>query len=308
VAPNLLFVRAFLAVSVAVLVAAGVAVGAVVRGDSEPKGHPTAATGVDRFDADRAWALVELQLGHGQRPAGSPQLRKLASKLRHRMPGGHFEAIPGEPRLRNVVGTIPGRRPGLVIGAHYDTLVEPKGFVGANNGAAGSAIVVELGRTLARLKRPENAREIRLVLFDGEEPASGLPEKDPDFYANGLRGSKAYVKAHKDRTDAMVLLDYVGNKNLRLPREGSSTGQLWDQVRAAARTVGAARTFPDDTQTTLLDDHTPFLREGLPAVDLIDWSYPGHDVSDTIDKLSRRSLDAVGETMVELVRRLDRSG
>jgi len=308
VAPNLLFVRAFLAVSVAVLVAAGVAVAAVVRGDSQPKGHPTAATAVDRFDSDRAWALVELQLGYGQRPAGSPQLRKLASNLRHRMPGGHFEAIPGEPRLRNVVGTIPGRRPGLVIGAHYDTLVEPKGFVGANNGAAGSAIVVELGRALARLKRPENAREIRLVLFDGEEPASGLPEKDPDFYANGLRGSKAYVKAHKDRTAATVLLDYVGNKNLRLPREGSSTGQLWDQVRAAARRVGAARTFPDDTQTTLLDDHTPFLREGLPAVDLIDWSYPGHELSDTIDKLSRRSLDAVGETMIELVRRLDRSG
>ncbi len=195
-----------------------------------------------------------------------------------------------------------------MIGAHYDTLVKPEGFIGANNGAAGSAIVVELGRALQRLQRPAGAREIRLVLFDGEEPAAGLPEESADFYHQGLRGSRAYVKAHKDRTAAMVLLDYVGNKNLRLPREGSSTQELWDDVRAAARAVGVGQTFPDDTQTTLLDDHTPFLRQGIPAVDLIDWSYPGHDVSDTIDKLSRRSIDAVGETMVELVRRMDRSG
>jgi glutaminyl-peptide cyclotransferase len=304
----LVVVRAFVAVSVAVLLAAGVAVAAVVKGDSKPeKGRPAAATHVDRFDADRAWKLVELQLAHGQRPAGSAPLRRLAPKLRDRLPGGHFEPIAGEPGLRNVVGTIPGKRPGIVIGAHYDTLVKPEGFVGANNGAAGSAIVVELGRALARLKRPADAREIRLVLFDGEEPAAGLPEESNDFYNEGLRGSRAYVKAHKDRTRAMLLLDYVGNKNVRLPREGSSTPELWDDVRAAARAVGVARTFPDDTQTTLLDDHTPFLREGIPAVDLIDWSYPGHDVSDTIDKLSRRSLDAVGETMVELVRRMDRS-
>jgi glutaminyl-peptide cyclotransferase len=303
----LLFVRAFVAVSVAVLVAAGVAVAAVVRGDSEPEPRPAATARTDRFDADRAWKLVELQLTYGQRPAGSRQLRRLAAQLRPRLPGGHFEPIPGEPGLRNVVGTIPGKRPGLVIGAHYDTLVKPEGFIGANNGAAGSAIVVELGSALRRLKRPAGAREIRLVLFDGEEPAAGLPEESRNFYKDGLRGSKAYVKAHKDRTDAMVLLDYVGNKDLRLPREASSTEELWDEVRAAARTVGVARTFPDDTQTTVADDHTPFLREGIPAVDLIDWSYPGHKLSDTIDKLSRRSLDAVGETMVELVRRLDAS-
>jgi hypothetical protein len=303
----LVLVRAFVAVSVAVLLAAGVAVAAVVRGDSEPQSRPAATARADRFDADRAWKLVELQLAYGQRPAGSAQLRRLAPKLRDRLPGGRFEPVPGEPGLRNVVGTIPGRRPGLVIGAHYDTLVKPAGFVGANNGAAGSAIVVELGRALQRIERPANAREIRLVLFDGEEPAAGLPEESADFYNEGLRGSRAYVKAHKDRTAAMVLLDYVGNKNLRLPREGSSTKELWDDVRAAARAVGVARTFPDATQTAILDDHTPFLRQGIPAVDLIDWSYPGHDLSDTIDKLSRRSLDAVGETMVELVRRMDRS-
>jgi hypothetical protein len=300
-------VRALIAVTIALLAAAGVGVAAVVKSD-KPQGKPAVATRVDRFDADRAWRLIELQLGYGQRPAGSPQLRRLATQLRARLPHGRFEAIPGQPGLRNVVGTIPGKRPAIVIGAHYDTLVKPKGFVGANNGAAGSAIVVQLGRELQRLRRPPGAREIKLVLFDGEEPASSLPEEVPDFYKAGLRGSRAYVKAHGDQTDRMVLLDYVANKGLRLPREGSSDPELWNQIRAAARTVGVGATFPNDVSRTILDDHTPFLRDGIPAVDMIDWSYRGHDVGDTLDKLSRNSVNAVGETLVELIRRIDRSG
>jgi glutaminyl-peptide cyclotransferase len=259
---------------------------------------------VDRFDANRAWRLVERQLAYGQRPAGSPQLRRLADELRPMLPNGRFERLPGQPGLRNVVGTLPGRRPGIVIGAHYDTLVDPPGFVGANNGAAGSAIVVEVARALNRLKRPAGPREVRFVLFDGEEPAAGLPEQSTDFYRAGLRGSRAYAARHPRRTAAMILLDYVGNRGLRLPREGSSTPALWAQLRAAARRVGAIRFFPDRTGVPIVDDHTPFLRSGVPAVDLIDWSYPGHDLSDGLDRLSTRSLDAAGETVVELASEL----
>src|SRR5215208_1701375 len=78
---------------------------------------------VDRFDTARAWSLVRRQLSYGQRPAGSPQLRSLATRLRPLLPSARFEPLPREPGLRNVVGTIPGRRPGIVVGAHYDTLV-----------------------------------------------------------------------------------------------------------------------------------------------------------------------------------------
>jgi glutaminyl-peptide cyclotransferase len=293
-----------LIVSLAVLVALG-SIAACGSAHTPTTNAAPARVSAHRFDVEAAWRLVRLQLRYGQRPAGSKQLRALAQRLRPRLPGGHFEAIPGEPRLRNVVGTLKGRRPGLVIGAHYDTLVKPKGFVGANNGAAGSAIVVQLGRDLRRLKRPRGAREIRLVLFDGEEPAEGLPEESTDFYNTGLRGSRAYVARHPARTREMVLLDYVGNKGLRLPREATSDEGLWSRVRTAARAVGAARYFPAGTGTPIIDDHTPFLRAGVPAVDLIDWSYEGHDVSDTIDKLSKASLDAVGETLIELVRRMD---
>jgi glutaminyl-peptide cyclotransferase len=268
-----------------------------------PGAGPATAAHPDRFDTGRAWSLVKLQLAYGQRPAGSPQLQALAGKLRARLPNARFEPIAGQPGLRNIVGTIPGSRPGIVIGAHYDTLADPAGFVGANNSAAGTAIVVQVARALDALKL-RSGREIRFVLFDGEEPPSGLPEDSPDFEDTGLRGSRAYVKKHPRRTAAMILLDYVGNKGLSLPREANSDGRLWAQLRSAARAVGAGSFFPGGVGKSYLDDHTPFLRAGVPAIDLIDPFYDGHSTSDRIDKLSRTSIDAVGETIVELARRL----
>jgi Zn-dependent M28 family amino/carboxypeptidase len=132
---------------------------------------------------------------------------------------------------------------------------------------------------------------------------ASLPEQTTDFYSTGLRGSRAYVERHGKATRAMVLLDYVANRGVRLPREASSTLALWAQLRAAARATGNARIFPDATENAILDDHTPFLRAGVPAVDLIDWTYSGHSITDTLDKLSPASVDAVGETLVELVQR-----
>jgi hypothetical protein len=280
---------------------------AIAGGGCGSSGGPQTDAGgarVDRFDAQRAWRLVEQQLAYGQRPAGSRALRRLAERLRPLLPHGRFEPVPHERGVRNVVGTLPGRRPGIVIGAHYDTLVKPKGFVGANNGAAGTAVVIEAARALAATRPAPGAREVRFVLFDGEEPARGLPEESADFEHTGLRGSRAYVAAHRGRTSAMLLLDYVGNKGLRLPREYSSSISLWAKVRAAARAVGAERFFPPEAGQEIVDDHTPFLREGVPAVDFIDWSYPGHSLSDRLDRLSRTSLDAVGETVVEVTLRL----
>jgi hypothetical protein len=263
-----------------------------------------AARAPDRFNAGRAFALTKLQVSFGQRPAGSRQLRKLAERLVIRLPRGHFEDIPGQPGLRNIVGTIPGRTPGIVVGAHYDTLASPPGFVGANNGAAGSAIVIELGRALTKLHRPKDARQVRFVLFDGEEPPAGLPEDDPNFARNGLRGSRAYVRAHPGDTKAMILLDYVGNHGLQLPREGTSTSWLWRRLRTAADKVGKIGYFPPRSETPIIDDHTPFLESNVPAIDLIDWSYPGHSLKDGLDKIDQNALDAVGESVLELIREL----
>lgn len=261
----------------------------------------------NRFDATRALRLVDLQLAFGQRPAGSRALRRTAERLKRELPRGRFENVPGHPGLRNIVGVLPGRKPALVIGAHYDTESHPEGFVGANDSAAGSAAVIEIARAMRRTKRPEGARELRFVLFDGEEEPR--EEDNEDFYGKALRGSKAYVKAHAEETYALVLLDYIANRGLELPREGSSDPGLWRQLRAAARRVGVAPVFPDEEQTAIFDDHTPFLRAGIPAIDLIDFSYEHADsLEDTRDKLDPRAIDAVGESVVELLRARDRAG
>jgi hypothetical protein len=263
---------------------------------------PVAAATASHFDAGRAFALVRRQLSYGQRPAGSPQLRRLAEVLRRELPGGRFEPVRGHPRLRNIVGTLPGPGPAIVVGAHYDSEYHPKGFVGANDSAAGTAAVVELARAL----RSTSGREVHFVLFDGEEEGPGCP--NARFAECALRGSRSYVAAHRREVRQMVLLDYIANKGLRLPREGSSNTALWARVRAAAQSVGVGAVFPDTTQTSIYDDHTPFLRAGIPAVDLIDFSYRYADTTrDTLDKLSLASLDAVGETVYALVSGL-RSG
>jgi hypothetical protein len=255
------------------------------------------------FDDAAAYALVRRQVGYGNRPAGSPQLRRLAVVLRKLLPGGRFEAIPGWPRLRNIVATLPGRAPAIVVGAHYDTIAAA-GFLGANNGAAGTAIVVELARALKRIRRPSTAPEVRFVLFDGEEPPVGYPAAYGDFYHVGLRGSRADATAHAHSTRAMILLDYIGNRNLVLRRELSSTPALWGRVRSAAASVGAGSIFPPTLGPDIIDDHTPYLRAGVPAVDLIDWDYPGHNPHlDTLSAISQRALRAVGATLLVTLER-----
>jgi glutaminyl-peptide cyclotransferase len=273
------------------------------KADRAPAVAPAVPTpSVDRFDAPGAFALIRRELSYGQRPAGSPQLRRLAEVLRRELPDGRFEPVAGHPGLRNIVGTIPGRAPAIVVGAHYDSEYHPKGFVGANDSAAGPAAVVELARGLARATDP-GSREVRFVLFDGEEEGPGCP--NARFAQCALRGSRAYVAAHRREVGQMVLLDYIANKGVRLPREASSDRKLWARVRTAAKEVGIGAVFPDRDQVAIYDDHTPFLRAGIPAVDLIDFSYRYADgVKDTIDKLSVTSLDAVGETVFALVSEL----
>jgi hypothetical protein len=110
------------------------------------------------------------------------------------------------------------------------------------------------------------------------------------------------MNAHPGAVRAMLLLDYMGNTGVRLPREATSNADLWKQVRAAARRVGTEAIFPPATGTGILDDHTPFLRAGVPAVDFIDWSYPvAHTLADDYGHLSAAAIDAVGETVDELL-------
>jgi hypothetical protein len=253
---------------------------------------PAPRASADRFDAGRAWRELRYEVALGPRPTGSPALHALADHLVTRLPRGR-RVTPG---LETVEGRLPGRRPGILLAAHIDTKDIP-GFVGANDGASGAAVVLEVARALERVRRPAGAPEIRFVLFDGEESPAG----SDDFEADGLRGSKAYA-ASQPRPAAMVLLDMIGDRHLSIPREDLSDKRLWARLRTAARRVGTQVVFPDVARGAILDDHVPFRDRGVPAIDLIDFTYPPwHTTGDTLDKVSARSLDAVGETVVEMI-------
>lgn len=249
----------------------------------------------DVFDAGRAWADLRSQVAMGERPAGSAAARRLATDIRRQLPGGRFEPVAGG--LRNVVGTVPGTLPAVVVGAHYDTKAMDD-FVGANDGASATAAVLELARVLSQAERPPGAPELRFVLFDGEES----PDDSMPFYSSGLRGSRAYVDRHAGEVGAMVLLDMVADKRLSIPREESSDPALWRRLRAAAREVGTLPAFPPSTRPPILDDHTPFQRAGIPAIDVIDFDFDcWHRTCDDLDAVSPRSLDAVGETVARML-------
>jgi len=259
-------------------------------GSPDAPGRPT----VDRFDSRLAWRLLKEQVDLGPRPAGSPASRRLAGRLRRLLPHGRFESVPGG--LRNVVGTVPGRSRGyVVVGAHYDTKDIP-GFVGANDGASGTAVVTQLARTIRPHRLPKT---LVFALFDGEESPAGTP--NDEFEEKGLRGSKvAASRFHGAR--AMVLLDFIGDRDLRIPGEGRSSWMLWQRLRKAARRVGTSGTFPPRVQAGVSDDHVPFIERGVPAIDLIDFDFDCfHRTCDDVGAVSERSLDQVGETMLRFL-------
>ena len=276
--------------AVLAVVACAAALGTVVAASGRDSARPAA------FDRAAAYSLVKRILAYGPRPAGSTAERRVAAVLRPLLPGGRFEAVPGG--LRNIVGRLPGREPAIVVAAHYDSTPVP-GYLGANNSAAGVAAVVEIAAALGRDRRRPGERGVVFALFDGEEAPAGFT----DFYAEGDRGSKAYVKAHPGRTAELVLLDFVANRGLRTPRETGSDPGLWARLRAAAAAAGAAGAFPPTTRPAILDDHTPFRLAGIPAIDLIDFDYPcWQRTCDTLGQISATSLDESGRTVLALVR------
>ena len=261
--------------------------------DTAPTG---AAPAQDRFDSARAWKALEYQVGLGARPAGSRASRKLAAYLKDRVPKGRYQQVPDG--LRNVVGKVRGRNPDRVVlvGAHYDTK-DIRGFVGANDGASGTAVALRLAREI----EPRTIRPTLLfVFFDGEESPRGA---GPDeFEEKGLRGSKVAARRLADEVDRMILLDFVGDKDLSIPRESYSSSRLWSRLRAAAERAGVGDTFPAGTAGGVLDDHIPFRQRGVPAIDLIDFGFPcWHRPCDDLSAVSEDSLDRVGETMMELL-------
>ena len=184
----------------------------------------------------------------------------------------------------------------IILGAHYDT--RPQGpsdhgsGLGANDGGSGVAVLLELANIL-----PEDTRSsVEIVLFDAED-SGGISGWD------WIQGSTYYVSQlsteRRDSIHAMVLLDMVGDINLELPRERSSTTSIQNSIWSVANQLGYNDTFIETYRGPIIDDHRPFLDAGIPAVDLIQVPFPStwHTLGDTPDMCSAESLEIVGEVM-----------
>jgi Zn-dependent M28 family amino/carboxypeptidase len=263
------------------------------------------------FDAARAIHDVRVQVGIGPRPEGTAaseqEVRFIALSLRQAGVGGVRIQHP----YRNVVARIPGAEPGaVVLGAHHHTKDIP-GFVGANDGASGVAVLLELARDLPRRV---DGPSIDLAFFDGEESV-GAGSRAGAFERTGDRGSGQYVRYAErgglqgspplDSIRAMVLFDMVGDCDLRIPLEANSDPALYAPFADAAAASGPGGSpLPfEGTTGAIEDDHTPFLQAGVPAVDLIDFDYgpgptPGawwHTPQDDLGHVCADSLAAVGQ-------------
>jgi hypothetical protein len=264
-----------------------------------------------RFDGHRAFEHVRRVVALGPRPAGSKpseacrayiraQVEALGLKVEER---AFTAATPlGPIPMANLIVRLPGRDAGLiVIGGHYDTKRLPFPFVGANDGGSSTGFLLELLRALK--ERPRRLG-LEIVFFDGEEATGEWRGEDHTY------GSRAYVASAKregrlGELRTMLLVDMIGDRDLNLRRDSWSTKWLTALLWDAARRLGKGRAFLEET-LPVDDDHISFLAEGVPAVDLIDMDYPAwHTAEDTLDKVSAKSLQTVGEVLVEALPKIE---
>jgi Zn-dependent M28 family amino/carboxypeptidase len=260
------------------------------------------------FDGEKALEQVELQLQFGNRVPGSQAHRDTGNWIIAELEanGWSVEEQVFNYRgvdIRNIIardGSVNLQESDYtILAAHYDTRAfadrDPEdplaGMPGANDGASGVAVLLELSRVLSEAVR----KEILLVFFDAEDQFAIA-----DWEA--LVGSKYFVDQLAHQPRAMVLLDMIGDQDLQLYYEQTSTRELKEQIWAIAADLGYQEFIPED-KYSIIDDHTPFLRAGIPAVVIIDFDYPyWHTSEDTFDKVSARSLSMVGiviQTWVE---------
>jgi glutaminyl-peptide cyclotransferase len=257
------------------------------------------------FDSTKAWEHLRQQVGIGPRPSGSAGNVKTRDYIKAQMAAlgirtteQAFDAATplGPVKMVNIIATIPGERADrIVLGSHFDTkLFREFRFVGASDGASSTAALIELARVIkARGRRPFT---IELLFLDGEEAVVEWAGTDNTY------GSRHYVEAARrdgslPSLRAFILLDMIGDRDLTIRRESNSTRWLTDIVWAAAKKLGH-RQFMDE-ETTVEDDHLPFLRAGVPAIDIIDLDYPHwHQPTDTIENVAARSLQIVGDVVV----------
>jgi len=253
------------------------------------------------FNADRAYQDVEYQLSLGPRIPGTSGHEQILDWMESELEAENWQVKRQELSIngKKIINLIASRGVGeyVLLGAHYDTRIladhDPEPSLkddpvpGANDGASGVAVLMELARTL-----PENLPvAIKLVFFDAEDNG-GIDDWD------WILGSRAFVRELVDKPSAAIIVDMIGDVDLEVYYERNSDITLMEQIWQHANNLGYENIFIPEYRHSMLDDHTPFIEAGIPAVDLIDFNYPyWHTTSDTLDKVSPESLKAIGDTL-----------
>ncbi len=270
-------------------------------------GHITIlAPAKPHFDGQKALSLIEDQLSFGPRIPGTPGHAQAVAWMQEKLKAAGWSTeiqeatMMGHP-IKNVVARREGEKDAnlwIILGAHYDTRIyadqdpdpeqRDQPVPGANDGASGVAVLLELARVL-----PEAyPGTVWLVFFDAEDNGS---IQGWDW----ILGSRAFVDQLEGQPDAVVIVDMIGDADLNIKMEPSSDANLTADIWAHAAKLGYEEYVQPVLGPRILDDHTPFLRAGIPAVDIIDFAYPyWHTTADTLDKVSAESLHVVGDTLL----------
>lgn len=273
------------------------------------------------IDSARAMQYVKEIVAYGPRPLGSASHKKVEGYISAHLKGGEVEddvftadTPEGKFPVHNIIAKFPGTKDGIiVIASHYDTNypLRRTAYVGANDGGSSSGLLLELANQLRGKKR--DGYSIWLVWDDAEEGMK--PESEVAFIDDSLYGIRHLVeKWQADGTlkniKAFLLADMIGDADLNIDRDLNSTPWLEEVVYEAATRLGYQSHF-FDRQNQVTDDHIPFMQKGVPCADLIDFDYGYNNVfwhtpQDTVDKLSPKSLEIVGSTILETVGILDK--
>ncbi|MGP8259283.1 MAG: M28 family peptidase [Acidobacteriaceae bacterium] len=220
----------------------------------------------------------------------------------------------GPQTMRNYIVKFPGKKDGIIVlASHYETNYPLKdvNFVGANDGACTSALLIALGQYFRT--HPPQGYSVWLLFDDGEEAIQSWSESD-SLYGTRHQAAKWFSDGTARRIKAVLVADMIGDKDLNILEEMQSTPWLRSLFeKAAINTHHTANVFK--TQAEEEDDHLPFLQRGMPALDVIDVDYGPHTASmpdgyhhtaqDTIDKISPQSLQISADLFLESIRLID---
>lgn len=268
------------------------------------------------FSGPAALEFTRKAVALGPRPSGSEAIHKLQTYIHAQLKPLGCEVIDdnfrgstplGAIRMQNIIARFRGTSGRVVaITGHYDTKSIPGAyFVGANDGGSSTGFLLEMARVVSQMP---HKNDIWLVWFDGEEAVAQWSETDGTYGSRHLAGRWS-SDGTLAKLKALINVDMIGDKDLGVVNDENSTTSLRRLVWAAAGRLGLGKYFLSE-RGSLLDDHMPFIQEGVNAVDLIDFNYgPNngywHTGKDTMDKLSAESLGVVGRVVVESIRKLE---